>query len=49
MVVPPVLIDAFRGAKSIISRSSTDLTQHTIAAYMQAGYFSNHIRRIRMV
>ena len=39
MVVPPVLIDAFRGAKSIISRSSTDLTQHTIAAYMQAGYF----------
>ena len=49
VVVPPVLIDAFRGAKSIISRSSANLTQHTIAAYMQAGYFNNHIRRIRMV
>ena len=49
VVVPHDLIAAFRGAKSLISRSTADFYQHVLAEYMRHSHFDNHIRRIRKI
>jgi GntR family transcriptional regulator/MocR family aminotransferase len=46
-VVPPSLVEAFAGARTIIDRHSPTADQHVMAAYMREGHFEAHIRRIR--
>lgn len=46
-VVPPSLIDAFRGARFLSDRSPPSLPQMMAAQFMRQGLLTAHIRRMR--
>lgn len=46
-VVPPSLVDAFRGARFLTDRSPPTLHQSIVADFMQQGFLTSHIRRMR--
>ena len=47
-IVPPELVEAFVGARTLMDKQSPTAEQHVLAAYMSEGYFEAHVRRIRM-
>ena len=49
VVVPPNLVDAFCGARSISDWSSPTVTQAVLADFIDDGHFASHLRRMRMV
>jgi GntR family transcriptional regulator / MocR family aminotransferase len=48
-VVPPALVDMFRGARFLTDRSPPVLQQIMTAEFMAQGHFTSHIRRMRTV
>ncbi len=46
-VVPPALVDAFRGARFLSDRSPPSLPQMMTAQFMRQGLLTSHIRRMR--
>ena len=46
-IVPPELVEAFVGARTLMDKQSPTAEQHVLAAYMSEGYFEAHVRRIR--
>lgn len=46
-VVPPALVDAFRGARFLSDRSPPSLPQMMAAQFMRQGQLTAHIRRMR--
>lgn len=49
MVLPTALVDAFRKAHSELYREGHMLTQAALAEFIEAGLYSAHIRRMRLV
>jgi GntR family transcriptional regulator / MocR family aminotransferase len=49
IVVPPALMHSFVGARYLLDRQAPTLTQSIVAEFMRQGYFSAHIRRMRLV
>ena len=49
LVVPPDLVEPLEALKSVASRHATLLDQVTLAAFMDAGHFGRHVRRMREV
>jgi GntR family transcriptional regulator/MocR family aminotransferase len=49
VVLPPVLVEPFVRAKSLIGRGSPTLTQAAIADFITEGYFERHLSRLRQV
>lgn len=49
VVLPPVLVEPFVRAKSLIGRGSPTLTQAAIADFITEGYFERHLGRLRQV
>jgi GntR family transcriptional regulator/MocR family aminotransferase len=49
VVVPPSLVDAFCGARSISDWSSPTVTQAVLADFIHEGHFASHLRRMRLV
>ena len=47
MVVPPDLVDAFKVARFAIDIQSQNVVQAALAEFINEGYFSRHIRRMR--
>jgi len=47
LVIPPGLVDPFMAARSLIDRGPSFGDQATMADFIQEGYFSRHIRRMR--
>ena len=45
LVVPDALVDAFVGARWLTDRGSPTLTQHLLAAFIEAGDYARHLRR----
>lgn len=48
-IVPRPLVGSYLGARALIDRHPPAADQHVLAAYMRAGHFEAHIRRIRIV
>jgi len=48
-VVPPALVQAFRGARALMDRHPPSADQHVLAAFIAEGHLDRHIRRIRGV
>lgn len=49
LVVPPELVDAYSAAVHLLTRGVSTLPQAVLADFIDSGYFSNHIRRMRLV
>ena len=47
MVLPPVLMDAFRQKLGFYSCTVPSFEQHTLARFLERGYFEKHINRMR--
>ena len=47
LVVPDALIEVFRKAKEVHDGSTTSLDQATAAVFIEEGFFSTHVRRMR--
>lgn len=47
LVVPSQLIEVFRKAKEVHDGSTTALDQATVAIFIEEGFFSTHVRRMR--
>jgi GntR family transcriptional regulator / MocR family aminotransferase len=48
-VVPRALVQAFVGARYLISRQPATLQQAVVCGFMQQGHFAAHIRRMRQL
>ncbi|HVG39233.1 MAG TPA: hypothetical protein VM870_08095 [Pyrinomonadaceae bacterium] len=49
MVVPPRLVDVFAGARSLADKHSSTLDQAILADFINEGYFSRHVRQMRVL
>lgn len=49
LVVPPELVDAYSGAVHLLARGVPTLSQAVLADFIDDGYFSAHVRRMRVV
>jgi GntR family transcriptional regulator/MocR family aminotransferase len=49
LVVPPGLVDAYGAAVHLLTRGMSTLTQAVLADFIDSGYFTNHVRRMRLV
>ena len=49
LVVPPDLVDAFTGLRSLVDRHSPILEQAVLADFLAEGHFARHIRRMRVL
>ncbi|HEX5181410.1 MAG TPA: PLP-dependent aminotransferase family protein [Gemmatimonadaceae bacterium] len=47
LVVPPMLVDAFSAARSVIDRQSPTFEQAVLAEFIAEGHFVRHVRRMR--
>jgi GntR family transcriptional regulator/MocR family aminotransferase len=47
LVVPPQLVEVFHKAKEVHDGSTTALDQATAAIFIEEGFFSTHVRRMR--
>ena len=47
MIVPDVLIDAFRAARSVVDRHTPMPYQHVLADFIGEGHYFRHIRHVR--
>jgi len=47
-IVPQPLVASYLGARALIDRHPPAADQHVLAAYMRAGHFEAHVRRIRI-
>lgn len=48
-IVPPRLVEAFCGARTLLDRHPPSADQHVLAAFIAEGHLDRHIRRIRGV
>jgi GntR family transcriptional regulator/MocR family aminotransferase len=46
-VVPPILVEAFCGARALLDRHAPNADQHVLAAFIAEGHLDRHIRRVR--
>jgi len=49
LVLPEGLVELFRKAKEIADASSPTIDQATVAVFIEEGFFSTHVRRMRSV
>ncbi len=49
VIVPPQLVDAFRGAKAVIDRHCPTVEQAVLAEFISEGHLARHIRRMRVL
>jgi GntR family transcriptional regulator/MocR family aminotransferase len=49
VIVPPLLVDAFRDAKAVIDRHCPTIEQAVLAEFIADGHLARHIRRMRML
>jgi len=49
LIVPPVLVDTFAGAKSAAVGHTASVEQAVLADFLDEGHFSRHVRRMRVV
>ncbi|MEE8393148.1 MAG: PLP-dependent aminotransferase family protein, partial [Rhodospirillales bacterium] len=49
LVAPPGLVDAYGAAVHLMARGVSTLTQAVLADFIDNGYFSTHVRRMRLV
>jgi GntR family transcriptional regulator/MocR family aminotransferase len=49
LVVPPALVEAFRGARSLTDRYPGIIPQAILADFLSEGHYARHIRRMREV
>lgn len=49
LVVPPGLVDAYSAAVHLLTRGVPTLPQTVLADFIEDGYFSIHVRRMRLV
>lgn len=49
LVLPPVLVDAFRTAHAELYRAGSQIMQAALATFMQEGHYAAHIRRMRLL
>jgi GntR family transcriptional regulator/MocR family aminotransferase len=49
VALPPHLVEAFKRALSLMSRSANGLVQAVLADFMSEGHFGRHIRRMRKI
>lgn len=47
VIVPPHLVDAFRVARGVSGRHAPGVQQAVLAAFVEAGHYERHIRRMR--
>lgn len=47
IIVPPQLVDAVCGARTLLDRHPPSADQHVLAAFIAEGHLDRHIRRIR--
>ncbi|AVG41444.1 MocR-like pyridoxine biosynthesis transcription factor PdxR [Achromobacter insolitus] len=47
MALPPVLVDAFSRARSIMDGHTPQILQLTLARFMEDGYYHSHVRAMR--
>jgi len=47
LVVPPALVDAFIGARSVLDDHASLLAQPALARFIEEGHFAAHLRRMR--
>jgi GntR family transcriptional regulator/MocR family aminotransferase len=49
LVVPPDLVERFKGLKLIADRQTPVLDQHVLARFISEGYLAAHLRRMRLL
>ena len=49
LVLPPLLVDAFRTAHAELYRAGSQIMQAALATFMQEGHYAAHIRRMRLL
>lgn len=49
LVAPPGLVDAYTAAVHLLTRSQPTLPQVVLADFIENGYFSSHVRRMRLL
>ena len=49
LVVPPELVDSYSGAVHLLARGVPTLSQAVLADFIDDGYFSIHVRRMRLI
>ena len=47
MVLPPKLLEQYVNSANFFSNTSSNLEQHTLAAFLRDGYFDRHLNRMR--
>jgi len=49
VIVPPPLVDAFRGAKAVVDRHCPTVEQAVLAEFIAEGHLARHIRQMRVL